>query len=166
MNESMISTTNAGGGQENLSTAINLQRMRLIDQAWNARDWPLYASFLSPDFVGHAPGVAGSCNKLQHVEHAKSFCDAHPDARVITDSYIVLFGNEDWTCSIARLDRVLEQSQRSTLGDGAPESRSDSDLMFVAVCRWESETIVEQYEFEGEIALERLVGGKYSRSVA
>ncbi|MGA9669302.1 MAG: hypothetical protein WBQ94_08845 [Terracidiphilus sp.] len=165
MKKSIMSTTEADCRKEMRSTATNLQRMRLIDQAWNARDWSAYASFLSPEFVGHIAGAIGSHNKLQHVEHARSFCDQYPVVQVITEPYIVLFGNEDWTCSVACLDKMPEQSERPTVRDGTTESRPNFDLKFATMCRWTCGTIVEQYELADEEAFERLIGAKHLKTI-
>jgi hypothetical protein len=55
----------------------NLERMRAIDEAWNAQDWQTYESLLAPDLAAHIERdnkhMAGRNTSLEAKLSSRSF---------------------------------------------------------------------------------------------
>jgi hypothetical protein len=57
----------------------NLERMRSIDCAWNARSWAEYGNLLADELVAYASGETKAHVKQGHIARAKVCCSAFPD---------------------------------------------------------------------------------------
>lgn len=126
-----------------------LDCMRAIDAAWNERRWDDYADLLADDLVAHLSGEAIPHGKAEHVEKARHFCAAFPDAYVHSEPYLELFASYDgrMTCSVARITgtAVIDLP----LPDGAARLAAGRtfETTFTVICRWQHGRIVAQYEY-------------------
>ena len=113
----------------------NLTRIRLVDDAWNTRDWASYASFISADFKGWMNGDRQPHGKEEHVRRGQAFCKAMPANRILCDPYIDLFASADGsqTCSISSV----------ITGVGAADEEGS---ILIVVCHWSDGQIVWQRE--------------------
>ncbi|HEY9022771.1 MAG TPA: ester cyclase [Burkholderiaceae bacterium] len=132
----------------------NLDRMHAIDLAWNERRWEDYGALLDDRLVAYMAGDECEHDKVRHLEKARAFCAAHPDARVIADRYLDLFESRDGTrtCSIARLVGTAGLS-------GKPVERRSFDVTFTVVCEWQDGRVVRQREYLDNVTLARQLGG-------
>lgn len=114
----------------------NLTRIRLVDDAWNHRDWDTYASFFAADFVGWMNGDKRPHGKEEHLQRGQAFCESMPTNLIHCDPYLELFASADGsqTCSISSVSPSLSSS---------PE---DEDAILIVVCRWRDGQIVSQRE--------------------
>jgi predicted ester cyclase len=76
--------------------------MKTLDDAWNAQDWDTFNKRHTEDVVVKWPGQSEptrgiKAHRNEGVEMFKTF----PDNHVKNNPYKVLFGQGDWTCSIA-----------------------------------------------------------------
>jgi hypothetical protein len=136
----------------------NLDRMRAIDDAWNAQDWASYESLLSPMLVAHLEGDERPHGRAEHVARAREFFEHFPGSRVVNDPYVTAFGEEERTCTMAhltgRMTRPLQLPDRGV----AAATQKPFDVVFLAVCVWRDGLITEQYEFLNKAKLFHQIG--------
>ena len=80
----------------------NAERMYVLDEAWNARDWDTFDSFHDQRrIVVYWPGRQDSPTRggPDHRQESIRFCRAFPDNKVHRPYYI-LFGEGDLTCFV------------------------------------------------------------------
>jgi predicted ester cyclase len=122
----------------------NLRRFKALDDAYNARDWEAYGSFIDEEFRGRMLGKTKPEGKVDHVRGAEEFCASAPDNQVHNAPYIVALEAGEWTCTIARLTgTTLAPSDGEEL---APTSHP-FETSFATFARWTNGKIVEEYEF-------------------
>jgi len=122
----------------------NLECMRLIDTAWNRRQWADYAALLDDGLVAWMSGDESAHDKAEHVLRAQRFCAMFPDCQVgepYVDIFLSLDGNK--TCSVARLT------------GSAPLGGRRFDVSFAVVCHWRNGRITEQREYFDRELFER-----------
>ena len=124
-----MSNKNKKGGDPITS---NLDRIRAFDDAYNARDWEVYESFIDESFCNRIMGSTKQQDKAELVRAVQGFCAKSPDNQVHNAPYIVALSDGEWTCTIARLT--------GTMKDRHFESS------FPTIARWVGGKIVEQYE--------------------
>jgi hypothetical protein len=109
--------------------------MRLVDDAWNQRDWETYASFIAQDFRGWMNGDRTPHGKEEHLRRGQAFCEAMPANHINCDPYIEIFASPDGsrTCTI------------STVSPGT-ETNENTDAILIVVCRWQDGRIITQHE--------------------
>jgi len=139
----------------------SLERMRAIDVAWNARHWTDYSDLLAENLVAYAGGEERPHSKLEHIQKARSFCEAFPDNVVHIDPYLEIFASHDGrhTCSVARITGTAKGDLKMPGGASLAPVHRAFDVTFTAVCRWQDRRIVEQREFfDMELMLRQLRG--------
>lgn len=126
-----------------------LECMRAIDVAWNERRWPDYADLLSDDLVAYESGESNPHGKAVHVEKAKRFCEAFPDAVVHGHPYLSLFASHDGkrTCSVARVTGTARGDMKMPSNTVVAPVHRRFDVNFTVICEWRDYRIVEQYKF-------------------
>ena len=85
-----------------MSAEENLQRMKTLDDAWNAQNWEVFRKRHSADTKVYWPGQPDP-TRGRDAHHAESEAffksiENHLD----NNPYRVMFGSGDWTCTIAR----------------------------------------------------------------
>ena len=79
----------------------NLQRMKTLDDAWNAQDWEVFRKRHSSDTAVHWPGQPNpTLGRDAHQAESEAFfksIENHLD----NNPYKVMFASGDWTCTIA-----------------------------------------------------------------
>lgn len=123
-----MSNENKGGDP----ITSNLDRIRAFDDAYNARDWEVYQSFIDESFCNRIMGSTKQQDKTELVRAVQGFCAKSPDNQVHNAPYIVALSDGEWTCTIALLT--------GTMKDRHFEST------FPTIARWVGGKIVEQYE--------------------
>jgi hypothetical protein len=85
-----------------MSAEENLQRMKTLDDAWNAQDWDVFRKRHSADTKVLWPGQPEPTRgRDAHQAESEVFfksIENHLD----NNPYRVMFGSGDWTCTIAR----------------------------------------------------------------
>jgi hypothetical protein len=85
-----------------MSVQENLQLMKTLDDAWNAQDWETFDRRHAENTAVYWPGqpepTRGRHNhRAEAIEFFKIF-----DNSLENDPYMVMFGQGDWTCTIAK----------------------------------------------------------------
>jgi predicted ester cyclase len=79
----------------------NLEVIRRIGQAWNARDWTTFGQLHAEDVFVRFTVPEGITGRVAHIEEAENFLTAFPDHK-IQFPYLSLFGRGDRVCSVHR----------------------------------------------------------------
>ena len=85
-----------------MSIEENLKLMKTLDDAWNGQDWDLFSKRHAENVVVRWPGQDEPTRGLAaHKNEGIEMFRIFPDNHVANDPYKVLFGQGEWTCSIA-----------------------------------------------------------------
>lgn len=138
-----------------------LDRVRVVDLAWNERRWKDYATLFAEELIAFSGGESMPSGKSDYLENARRFCDAFTDNLVHIDPYLSLFASHDGrhTCSIARVSGTaagaLELPGRKIVATVKRRFEVTSTL----VCTWKNGMIIEQHKFfDMELMLRQLQG--------
>ncbi|WP_162950164.1 nuclear transport factor 2 family protein [Rhizobium jaguaris] len=118
----------------------NLNSVKDLDRAWNARRWDDYAELIDDSAVLFIGPHRRPHGKSELVRRSRELCRAFPDAHLHIDPYVDLFMSHDGnkTCSIARLTATRPHGSNPA---------GDIDLTVAAVSRWEAGKLVEVRNF-------------------
>ena len=99
----------------------NLRLMKTLDDAWNSQDWDTFekrhASHVEVFWPGQTEPTRG---RPSHKEEAIAFFKIFPDNHVGNDPYKVLFGQGDWTCSVANFTGTFKGPMTGADGKAIP----------------------------------------------
>ena len=147
-----------------MSTAMhsveeNLRLMKTLDDAWNAQDWDTFDSRHAENVVVYWPGQpeptrGGPAHRAESIEFFKTF----PDNHVGNDPYKVLFGQGEWTCSVARFTGTMKGPMKRPDGTTIPPTNTSFDVEFCTVAHWQNGKIVEERLFYDLVGLMRQIG--------
>ncbi len=85
-----------------MSVEENLELMQTLDDAWNGQDWETFKKRHAENVAVYWPGQAEPTKGLEaHHKEAVEYFTSFPDNRVENRPYITMFGQGDWTCTIA-----------------------------------------------------------------
>jgi ketosteroid isomerase-like protein len=147
-----------------MSTAMNsveenMRLMKTLDDAWNAQDWDTFDSRHAENVVVYWPGQpeptrGGPAHRAESIEFFKTFSDNH----VGNDPYKVLFGQGEWTCSVARFTGTMKGPMKRPDGTTIPPTNKSFDVEFCTVAHWQNGQIVEERLFYDLVGLLRQIG--------
>ena len=131
----------------------NLSLMKTLDDAWNAGPnstlWETFrkrhAENVAVYWPGGRPPTIGRHNHdLEAVEFFKTF----PDNHLINSPYKILFGQGDYTCTVADFSGTMKGAMKGGDGKIVPPTNKKFHLEFCTVAHWNK---------NGEILEERLL---------
>ena len=147
-----------------MSTAMNsveenIRLMKTLDDAWNAQDWDTFDSRHAENVVVYWPGQpeptrGGPAHRAESIEFFKTF----PDNHVGNDPYKVLFGQGEWTCSVARFTGTMKGPMKRPDGTTIPPTNKSFEVEFCTVAHWQNGKIVEERLFYDLVGLMRQIG--------
>jgi ketosteroid isomerase-like protein len=147
-----------------MSTAMNsveenIRLMKTLDDAWNAQDWDTFDSRHAENVVVYWPGQpeptrGGPAHRAESIEFFKTF----PDNHVGNDPYKVLFGQGEWTCSVARFTGTMKGPMKRPDGTTIPPTNKSFEVEFCTVAHWQNGKIVEERLFYDLVGLLRQIG--------
>jgi predicted ester cyclase len=147
-----------------MSTAMNsveenMRLMKTLDDAWNAQDWDTFDSRHAENVAVYWPGQpeptrGGPAHRTEAIEFFKTYPDNHID----NDPYKVLFGQGEWTCSVARFTGTIKGPMKSPDGTTIPPTNTRFEVWFCTVAHWQNGKIVEERLFYDLVGLMRQVG--------
>ena len=147
-----------------MSTAMNsveenMHLMKTLDDAWNAQDWDTFDSRHAENVAVYWPGQpeptrGGPAHRAESIEFFKTYPDNHID----NDPYKVLFGQGEWTCSVARFTGTMKGSMKGPDGTTIPPTNKRFEVEFCTVAHWQNGKFVEERLFYDLVGLKRQVG--------
>jgi len=149
---SPVATSSEGTVKENLGRMIEL------DDAWNAQDWEKVGGFHTGDvevfWPGGAPPTRGRHN---HIEEAKQYAKTFPDNRVGNRPYQTMFGQGDWTCTVATHTGTFLGPLQTEQGIVQPTGKKFS-VDFCTVAHWKNGEVGKEKLFYDLIGLLKQIG--------
>lgn len=141
-----------------MSDATNLDRMKTLDDAWNAPDWDVFRKRHTPDTSVFRPGQADPTRGIEaHQAESVAFfksIENHLD----NNPYRVMIASGDWTCTIARWTGRMIGPLMGLDGKMHPATNKPFELQFCTVARWKDGAIVEENLFYDQVGLLRQIG--------
>ena len=135
-----------GTGEPVDAVAHNLRLMKSADDAYNARDYPVFLEQLhAKDVVVHQIGAPTTVGLPPHRRDMDMWIAAYPDMRVHNNPYDIQFGQGEWTVAMDKLSGTF--TQPLTLPDGTvvqPTGKAFTTF-FTTIARWQNEQLVEEY---------------------
>jgi predicted ester cyclase len=132
----------------------NLKLMKTLDDAWNSQDWNTFNNRHAEEVAVYWPGqpepTRGRSNhKSESIEFFKTF----PDNHIENDPYKVLFGQGEWTCSVANFTGTIKGRMKGLDGKIIEPTNKRFQIEFCTVAHWKNEEIVEEKLFYDLVGL-------------
>lgn len=142
-----------------MSAEENMQLMQTLDDSWNNQDWETFNKRHSENTAVYWPGKSLPTrgrhdHRMECIEFFKTFPDNHIDNR----PYKVLFGQGDWTCSVARFTGTMTGPMNGPDGKEIPPTNKSFEVEFCTVAHWNNREIVEEKLFYDLVGLMRQIG--------
>jgi predicted ester cyclase len=143
-----------------MSVEENKQLMITLDDSWNSQDWGTFNNRHHEEVAVYWPGQPEPTRGLEaHQLEAKQFFKTFPDNRVGNRPYKVLFGELDWTCSIANFTGTMTGPMPGPDGTTIQPTNKRFQVEFCTVAHWnENGEIVEEKLFYDLVGLMRQLG--------
>lgn len=141
-----------------MDSASNLDRMKTLDDAWNAQDWGVFRKRHSVDTVVRWPGQPDPTRGIEaHQVESEAFfksIENHLD----NNPYRVMIASGDWTCTIARWTGRMIGPLMGLDGKMHAATNRPFELEFCTVARWKDGQIVEENLFYDQVGFLRQIG--------
>jgi predicted ester cyclase len=133
--------------------------MITLDDAWNSQDWDTFNKRHSEDTAVYWPGQPEPTRgRKAHREEAIEFFKTFPDNHVGNRPYKVLFGQGDWTCSVATFTGTMKGPMKGNDGKEILPTNKKFKVEFCTVAHWKDREIVEEKLFYDLVGLMRQIG--------
>ena len=137
----------------------NMRLMKILDEAWNSKDWGTFNKLHATDVNVYWPGQSEPTRGVhQHQKEAKIFFNTFPDNLIENDPYIVIFAQKDWTCSIANFSGTHTNSMTGENGKTIPPTNKKFQIELCTVAHWKKGQIIEERLFYDLVGLMRQIG--------
>jgi len=121
--------------------------MKTLDDAWNPRDWETFMKRHAENVALYWPGQPEP-TRGRHADHSESVGFFHAvENHIENDPYMILFGQGDHTCSVARWTGTHTGPLKGLDGQIHPATHRKFSLEFCTVARWKNGEIVEEKLF-------------------
>jgi hypothetical protein len=136
----------------------NLELMRTLDDAWNNQDWEVFRKRHAGKTAVYWPGQPEPTRgRDNHEVEAKEFFKIFPDNHIANDPYKILFGDGDWTCSVADFTGTMKGPMTSE-GKVIPPTNKSFKVEFCTVAHWKKGEILEERLFYDLVGLMKQIG--------
>jgi hypothetical protein len=142
-----------------MSVEENLRLMKTLDDAWNSQDWETFKKRHSEHVAVYWPGQPEPTRErhnhyLEAVEFAKTF----PDNKVGNNPYKIMFGEKDWTCTVADFTGTMKGPMKGADGKMIPPTNKSFKVEFCTVAHWKNGEIIEEKLFYDLMGLLKQIG--------
>jgi hypothetical protein len=130
-----------------MSVKRHLDLMQTLDDAWNNQDWETFKKRHAENVAVYWPGqpepTRGRENHYKEsVEFFKNF-----DNKLVNRPYKILFGQDNYTCSVADWTATMIGSMKMPNGKVIQPTHKTAKLEFCTVATWNGKEIVEERLF-------------------
>ena len=136
----------------------NMELMKTLDDAWNSQDWDTFTKRHTDDVIVRWPGQPPTEGIVAHRKEGEYFFKAFPDNHVANDPYNVLFGQDDWTCSIEEFTGTHRGQTMGLDGKNIEPTNKKFKVDFCTVAHWKNGQIVEENLFYDLVGMMRQLG--------
>ena len=142
-----------------MSAEENMHLMKTLDDAWNSQDWDTFSKRHSEDVIVRWPGQTEPTRGLNaHRNEGVEMFKMFPDNHVQNNPYKVLFGQGDWTCSIAIFTGTHKGPMMGPEGKTIPPSNKKFQVDFCTVAHWKNGQIDEENLFYDQMGMMSQLG--------
>lgn len=142
-----------------MATEENMRLMKMLDDAWNSQEWDTFNKLHTNDVTVYWPGQSEPTRGVHiHQKEAEMFFNAFPDNRIENDPYLVFFGQENWTCSIANFSGTHTGAMVGENGKTIPPTNKKFYIELCTVAHWNNGQIMEEKLFYDLVGLMRQLG--------
>ncbi len=142
-----------------MAAGDNVDLMTTLDDAWNRRDWETFRKRHARDVAVYWPGQTDPTKgRDDHHKEAMEFCKTFPDNRVGNRPYLTLFGQGDWTCSVAVFTGTHAGPMLGPGGKTIPPTNKTFRIELCTVAHWKNGEIVEEKLFYDAATMMRQLG--------
>ena len=145
--------------KERQKVARNLELMRTLDDAWNSQDWTIFRKRHAENTAVYWPGQPNPTKgRDDHEAEAREFFKTFPDNHLINNPYKILFGQGDYTCTIADFSGTMKGSMKGP-DKVIPPTNKKFHVEFCTVAHWnEKGEILEERLFYDLVGLMKQIG--------
>ncbi len=138
----------------------NLELMRTLDDAWNSQDWETFKKRHAENVAVYWPGQPQPTRgrEAHHGESAQFFKIF--DNRLANNPYKILFGEGDYTCSVADWTATMIGPFKMPDGRVVQPTHKTARLEFCTVAKWKNEEITEERLFYDLVSFMQQIGIK------
>jgi predicted ester cyclase len=137
----------------------NLRLMKTLDDAWNSQDWDTFSQRHIDDVIVRWPGRSEPTRGLDaHRKEGVEMFKIFPDNHVENNPYRVLFGQGDWTCSIAKFTGTHKGPMTGPDGKTISPTNRKFQVDFCTVAHWKNGKIDEENLFYDQGGLMKQLG--------
>lgn len=142
-----------------MSVEENMRLMQTLDDAWNTQDWETFRKRHAENVAVYWPGQPEPTRGREaHHKEAVEFFKTFPDNHVGNRPYIVLFGQGDWTCSVAVFTGTFKGPMKTADGGVIPPTNKSFRVEFCTVAHWKNGEIVEEKLFYDLMSVLKQIG--------
>jgi predicted ester cyclase len=137
----------------------NLRLMKTLDDAWNAQDWDTFKRRHTEYVVVKWPGQSEPTRGLNaHQNEGVQMFKTFPDNHAQNNPYKVLFGQGEWTCSIAVFTGTHKGPMLTVGGRMIPPTNRKFQVDFCTVAHWKNDQIDEENLFYDQTGMMSQLG--------
>jgi hypothetical protein len=127
----------------------NLRLMKTLDDAWNAgpgsKDWETFKKRHTENGAVYWPGQPEPTRgRDSHDTEAVGFFKIFPDNHLVNNPHKILFGQGDYTCSVADFTGTMKGPMKGVDGRMIPATNKKFHIEFCTVATWKNGEIVEE----------------------
>lgn len=136
----------------------NLERMKTLDDAWNAQNWEVFRKRHSADTKVYWPGQPDPTTGRDAHQHESEAFFKSIENHLENNPYKVMFASGDWTCTVAVWKGRMIGPWKGLDGKVHPPTNKTFELEFCTVARWNNGEIVEEKLFYDQVSFMRQIG--------
>jgi hypothetical protein len=138
----------------------NLELMRTLDNAWNSQDWTVFRKRHAEKTAVYWPGQPDpTIGRDNHEAEAREFFKTFPDNHLINDPYKIMFGDGDFTCTIADFSGTMKGPMKAPGGKVIWPTNKGFHVEFCTVAHWnENGEILEERLFYDLVGMLKQIG--------
>jgi predicted ester cyclase len=147
------------GSVKNMVQQDNLQLMKTLDDAWNSQDWETFKKRHADNVAVFWPGQPEPTRgRIAHHNEAVEFFKTFPDNHLVNNPYKILFGQGDYTCSVAEFTGTMKGPMKGPGGKTIPPTNRKFKVEFCTVAHWKNGEILEEKLFYDLVEVMRQIG--------
>ena len=141
-----------------MSVKENMKLMKTLDDAWNSQDWETFKKRHAENVAVYWPGQPEPTRGREaHYKEAVEFFKMF-DNKLVNNPYKILFGDGNYTCSVADWTVTMIGSMKMPDGKIIQPTRKTAKLEFCTVATWKNKEIQEERLFYDAVGMMKQLG--------
>ncbi|HWR53171.1 MAG TPA: ester cyclase [Bryobacteraceae bacterium] len=141
-----------------MSTEENLDLIRTLDDSWNAQEMTTFRKRHAKDCVVRWPNQPPTLGIDAHERESIAFFKTFPDQHLVNNPYKVMFGQGDWTCTIAEFTGTMKGPMTTANGQVLQPTNKSFKVDFCTVAHWKNGEIIEENLFYDLMGMLKQIG--------